>query len=476
MQILDFKRDPKTAETFAKTRARAVDAEGIAPADSLEAADQEPPAAPKTTTEPRAFYDRAAREFLVKNDRGIWLALAESPFKRTLRAAGISTKIPEGETLSAADRAILEAQNRHDVDFAGQLCGRPEGFFESGGTRILCTRGIELAEPAPGSWPTLRAFFEGLLNDPEHAAAQLAVFYGWLRAGQIALRVGKIQASQALALAGPPGCGKSLAQAIITILLGGRSAKPIRYLSGATAFNSDLFGAEHLVLEDEFMGRKVADRVKLGASIKNVCVSARSQSCHAKGRQAVNLPAWWRLTISLNDDAEAMLVLPPLDEHFADKLILLRAVRFEFLEAMDTAEAQENFMQKCKAEASAFLHWLLTEFVLPDEFNDPRRYGVASWHHPALRSKLDTLSPEADLLALADQVLWADGADAWRGTSAQLQTLLVNDYSTGPGARKLLEFANACGTFLTRLAARPSPRVHEARTATRREFVIDRPQ
>ena len=476
MQILDFKRDPKTAETFARTRARALDAEGIADLDQPETAAPATPKPNETEPAPFAFYDRAAREFLVKNDRGIWLALAESPFKRTLRAAGISTKIPEGETLSAADRAILEAQNAHDVDFAGQLCGRPEGFFESGGTRILVTHGMRLPEPSPGEWPTLRAFFDGLLGDPEHAEAQKAVFFGWLRAGQIALRAGKIQAAQALALAGPPGCGKSLAQAIVTILLGGRSAKPIRYLSGATSFNSDLFAAEHLVLEDEFMGRKTADRVKLGAAIKNVAVSARSQSCHAKGRPAVNLPAWWRLTISLNDDAEAMLVLPPLDEHFADKLILLRAFRFEFLEAMDTAEAQENFMQKCKAEASAFLHWLLTEFVLPDEFNDPRRYGVASWHHPALRSKLDTLSPEADLLALADQVLWADGADAWRGTSSELQTLLVSDYATGPGARKLLEFANACGTYLTRLAARPSPRVHEARTATRREFVIARPQ
>ena len=47
MEILDFKRDPKTAETFAKTRARAVDAEGIAPADLLEAADQEPAPAPR---------------------------------------------------------------------------------------------------------------------------------------------------------------------------------------------------------------------------------------------------------------------------------------------------------------------------------------------------------------------------------------------------------------------------------------------
>ena len=129
-----------------------------------------------------------------------------------------------------------------------------------------------------------------------------------------------------MALAGPAGCGKSLFQSIITETLGGRVAKAARYMQGGTDFNGDLFEAEHLALEDEFMSARISDRLQLGASIKNFCVSTRKQSCHRKNRQAVTLPAWWRVSITLNDDPEAMRVLPPLDDHIQACVIVAVAL------------------------------------------------------------------------------------------------------------------------------------------------------
>ena len=293
--------------------------------DDLPDDEQEAAPAPQAPPAIVSYYDCERKEYLTLSQRGVYLSLPEASYKRHLRAAGISTKPRDGDLLSAADKHILETQHERDISYSGRLCGRSAGFYEEGGTRFLVTSGLDLPAPAPCPFPTIKAIIHGLLgSDETHGETQVHAFLGWLQVGQVALRARRIQAAQAMAIAGPPGCGKSLLQALITILFGGRQAKPHRYMTGATEFNSDLFEAEHLVLEDEFMSPRISDRLKLGASIKNICVSSRSQSCHRKGRPAVNLPAWWRLSISLNDDPEALLVLPPLDEHLADKIILLK--------------------------------------------------------------------------------------------------------------------------------------------------------
>ena len=422
-----------------------------------------------------SYYDAERKEYLIRNRRGVWLSLGEAPFKRHLRSAGISCKTGEGQHLSGADQQILNIQHARDIHYAGKLCGKKEGFYIEGQTRFLVTESYHLPELIPGDWPTLRAIITGLLSSPEHEDTQIDVFHGWMQGAQNALRAARIQPAQALAIAGPAGCGKSLVQSLITTCLGGRAAKPHRYMTGGTDFNGELFEAEHLMLEDEFMSRKINDRHKLGAALKNVCVSTRTQSCHRKGRQAISLPAWWRVSITLNDDPEAMLVLPPLDDHIADKLILLRASRFEFPMPMDSAEAQERCVKACVAEVPAYLHWLIHDFIIPPSLAEPRRYGIVSWHHPELKSDLDNLSPEADLLALIDEVLWDAGSPQWTGTSDELQRTLTEDHGTASRARKLLDWRNACGTYLGRLASKPSPRVKEARSATRREYCITPP-
>lgn len=52
--------------------------------------------------------------------------------------------------------------------------------------------------------------------------------------------------------------------------------------------------------------------------------ACETQSCHAKNRQAITLTPLWRLTISLNDEPESLLTLPPLDNSLEDKVILCK--------------------------------------------------------------------------------------------------------------------------------------------------------
>ena len=103
------------------------------------------------------------------------------------------------------------------------------------------------------------------------------------------LRAGGPRVGQALVLVGERDCGKSLLQKIITQLLGGRMAKPFLYMSGQTAFNGNLFGAEHLSIEDEQPYTDIKSRRNFGAKIKEI-VAIDDQNSHKKFRDGVTLP------------------------------------------------------------------------------------------------------------------------------------------------------------------------------------------
>jgi hypothetical protein len=75
--------------------------------------------------------------------------------------------------------------------------------------------------------------------------------------------------------------GKSLFQNLLTLILGGRTAKPYQYMMGATSFNADLFEAEHLAMEDEHASTDIRTRRHFGSQLKNVTVND-SQRCHGK--------------------------------------------------------------------------------------------------------------------------------------------------------------------------------------------------
>jgi hypothetical protein len=283
------------------------------------------------------------------------------------------------------------------------------------------------------------------------------------------MRSARYRPGQALAIAGPAGCGKSLFQALITEILGGRSAKPYRYMSGATDFNSDLFGAEHLVIEDEVASTDLRKRLGFGAQIKNVTVNA-TQSCHAKCRPALTLTPCWRLSISVNDEPENLLIFPPLDESIADKLILPKADKQPMPMPTETPEQHAAFWATLLGELPAFLHFL-SAWEIPHALRSPR-FGIVHYHNPLLLAAINQLAPEEQLLQLIDTYVVAD-CD-WEGTAGGLADLLFAATSSYDAAlaKRLLNWSTAAGTYLGRLASRYPERVEQCRSAQKRLWCI----
>ena len=226
-----------------------------------------------------------------------WISANESVTKRELKLAGYSSQ-KQGDT-SKLDVILSRLVKEHDVAFAGPLAGYDSGLHDILGSRVLVTESPKLVQAKQGEFPTVRAVVEGLLGDD----VQLDHFYGWLKMALDSLYGKKRQHGQCLVVAGPKDCGKSLLQKIITQLFGGREARPYQFMRGGSEFNGDLFGAEHLVIEDEQPSNDHKARRNMGARIKELTVN-QAQRCHKKFQQALSLTPFWRVSISVNDEPE----------------------------------------------------------------------------------------------------------------------------------------------------------------------------
>jgi hypothetical protein len=423
-----------------------------------------------------AFYDIARKEYLMRNAAGRWHALDQAGFKLRLRENGYATGKPQDGLVSPAENEMLRIQDQFDVQYAGPLSGRDAGFYEENGLRILVTSDPNIMNADARDWRLVEKIFRNALADTTEpwAKEQWTVFHGWLKAARQALLAGRFQPGQALALAGEVESGKSLIQDIITECLGGRSAKAAMFLQGRTDFNSELFAAEHLMLEDESASVSHQARSALGAQIKAIAVN-KIHPCHGKRRDIVNLCPWWRLSISLNNEPERMMILPRLGEDVSDKIILLRVTRHPMPMPTATAEEKELFRQVISQQLPGYLSWLENEFKIPNEWVS-QRFGIREFHHPELIESLDELSPASTLLELINQLKpWGLANSEWEGTATQLRQLLLENERTRRDAERLLNWTNACGQYLGELAKTKPARVEQARTKETRNWRIKAP-
>jgi hypothetical protein len=308
-------------------------------------------------------------------------------------------------------------------------------------------------------------------QDKTFGSIQVTTLQYWIRSAYEAVSAGAWRPAQILALAGPVNCGKSLLQRLITECLGGRSADAFRYLSGGTQFNRDLFGAEHLTVDDAQVSTDFRIRLQMAGFLKEISVG-RDHSCHAKGRDAVNLRPIWRCSISLNDEGECLLVLPPLRADIRDKIHLLRCQAPSEPFPTETPMAMKRFWKALVSECPAFLHDCCQ--IEPPDGSSDSRFGMRAFHHPALVLALEEQAPELVLLELIDLELWNSPlAGDWEGNARELEMrLLTQESKVREQVRKILSWPQACGTFLGRLAKSFPDRVVANRTSEKRGWIV----
>ncbi len=403
-----------------------------------------PAAQNETPGVPAAYYNPVTKGYLIENNRGAWIAITEGQLKRRLKPF-LRSKPVDGEPLSELDQHLVHLMTERDINYAGPLAGADPGLINFMNRRVLVTNGPVVIQPVPGDWSVLRTLLEGLLiGDVD----QTEILYGWLKVAREALLQRKLRPGQLLVLAGPAGCGKSLLQNLVTLLLGGRAAKPYGWMTGSTTFNSELFESEHLMIEDEIASTDIRARRAFGAMIKAVTVNVNAE-CHPKHFPKLTLAPFWRVTLTLNDEMENLAILPILDESLEDKVILLRAFKNPLPMPTVTMEERAAFWNALVSQLPAFCSFL-EQWEIPADLVDGR-FGVTHYHHPDLLRAIDELAPETRLWQLIETAV-LKLTSTWSGSSTELTHKLVGNY--GPEAqeaRKLLSYPTACGRYLARL-------------------------
>lgn len=422
---------------------------------------------------PEVFYSAKGRSYWRSDDKGKWISINEDMAKKYLVQQGYSQKMSDAEVLSPADECLIDIQSKQNVGFTGGLAGYIAGHYTINEASVLVTESPRLITEREGDWHLINGILKGMLNDPAHD--QRPYFYSWLKRAMNGFNTHTWTQSQVLAFAGPVGCGKSLLQGLITKMFGGREARAHNYMAGRTDFNSDLFRAEHLIVEDDQESSDYSTRKAFGSNIKQIAVNEK-QYCHGKHAEALILTPIWKMTISLNDEPGRLQVLPPIEEDIADKIMLFKIQRQDMPMPTETPEERRRFQEALHAEIPAFLYYLNHQWQIPEALRS-RRYGVIHYHHPEILMSLEAFAPEKRLLEMIDQEIFEFRTEPLDDCASGIQAKLThNDSRLRRQAESLLKHSSMCGSLLSTLCTKTSGRISKRMLHGQTRYTIAPPQ
>jgi len=338
----------------------------------------------------------AAKQFLEEN------GLFDGDIEKEAERLRKEWRVAEAErflgrhTRGNVEGALKEIRGHYVVDASGSRAGYGAGrILNQNGEVFLVTTSPTLIEPTEGDFPTIKALYNGLFPTDQ------IYFLAWMRDGIVSLRYGGRLTGKLLVLAGPRDCGKSFLQKyVITPLLGNRSIDPFMYMSGASNFNS-LSGYEHWKIEDKGQSDS-RSRQALASRIKEM-VANEDITEHQKHKDLRSVEAFRRISLSCNDEAKYLNILPDMDDSLVDKLLVLQCAKGGIPEDYGDAQTQKTFLAKVTSELPAFSHYLLNLKIEPKYLG---RFGVAIYQNAEIMQRRKTLasSPKGvDLLSVAGE-------------------------------------------------------------------------
>ena len=421
---------------------------------------------PKATAEKLNLWrlDGAKGCHLRESKDGEFIDLSGDDFSRCMKREGVKLKPAEGEVLSQADELKDYVQENRRIDFSMvNLAGYRSGVYNVSGASMLVKKSPKFVEPKLGKWNFIRKLIERMLGDSGTTFSQVTLFYAWMKMAMDPEQKGGL----ALVLAGPRDCGKSLLQHfIITPLLGGRNADPGPHMFGDTDFNAELFGSEHLQMEDPAPKRGFS-RETFAEKIKGI-VANNTHRFHPKGRDAVTLSPKWHLSISINDDPDTMKIIPDMRDDVIDKILILRVQRPADGDgfALPGEGEREAFREEIRLQLPLFAHFLQT-FEIPADYVG-RRFGVKAWQNPTIAGQLFSSSLEGRLLDIIDETaIWneslREGLPPGCGSFAEVRGELERHITQGDEAKGLFKHYPDGKKLLGKLKLSHPDRVQQVR-------------
>lgn len=418
------------------------------------------PAATTADDELDVHYDQTTGKWWIVREKsrpGLlpgYVAITSETARKIFISHGFAA-FKDHDGLTDVDREMIRRIRSSDMFYAGPLAGRRAGLYPSalGDYLVTSDRPVFKGDGAPAAKAAetcarLRQWLFELCSKDEEQYWRLLF---WLHLRRKSQATATWRHGHLLVLIGSADCGKSYLQThIITNLLGGRIAKPYRYMSGNTDFNGDLIAAEHLIIEDDAPGRDMHSRRLLGSNVKSM-LFAEYQSAHPKNKQAVTLAPIWAMSMSMNNEEENLMTLPPMEKSMRDKVIILSCQKPE-LQLVHKPTQWEELAYIVETQLPALATYL-DSLQIPDDVSEPR-CGLKAYQNPTIMAALTGMTPETSLMQLIDEVLF-DKDDSsplvnyWEGSARELERRLRSTRSQEMD--RICRFDSACGVLMKRL-------------------------
>jgi hypothetical protein len=337
-------------------------------------------------------YNSQKRSWYARDPLGKWININEESVKRRLVAVGFTRhRMPDG---SSMEKEMTRIQDEQNISYAGPLAGWPVGIHKHSDDKILVTTAARPLTTKDTQCNVLLKIVTSVLGEE-----QFEWFKGLMKTRREAIRNRMFIPGPIVIFVGPAKSYKSFIQRLITELLGGRLARPWRYMSGQTTFNGDLFGAEHLCIEDDAPPTDSATQTKIGSHIKSL-LFADNLSAHFKGFDATYLKPIWTMSMSTNDEPSNLLCIPPIDESLEDKIALLKTICIDSPWTDDKHKKtwmDEHFLE----EVQGLAHIIDQQEIRSEWRND--RTIIKAYKNSDLLNIINNISPEEQLLNIIDE-------------------------------------------------------------------------
>lgn len=410
-----------------------------------------------------------------------WMSITRVDTILRLTGRGLSSTKQRGQMQSDAERVLDHIQQHNRIQGAAPLVNYPRGIVDLDGNLILNTADLMPVMPVKGpnfdtdptkDFPFLWKLLQGLFPVPDDQHKPLDHYLAWLQRAQRCVLENRRWMGQAVFLCGPRNNGKTLlCMRVVRPLLGNRSSNPMDYLTGDTNFNSELFDAFLLTVNDEDAPSNENSRKRMLQKIKGLVVNP-SHKFHAKFEKPLSIDWTGRMMVTLNDDPASVGMLMEVDHNTHDKQMYFATQAYQGkFPSQDVIEAD------LAKELPYFSYWLRYGYKAPEEVLSDDRMGVKSYFDPRILKLSNHQTFASNLLELIAEwqdvdAYWDGKTNEWTGTpTALLSALQICDATAGV-AREWTQHKMA--KSLTVLAKQDGSGISHLNESEGRDFCIKR--
>jgi hypothetical protein len=377
---------------------------------------------------PEVYYEPSRSRWWLEDRKGKFQPYNRRAAETVMKQRGFTKNKEVDEVSPILDCAVTEKC----VDLVIAISGYAQGLHDINGIDILVPTEPDLIKPVEGEWETIKTILQGI-----QTKEQYEWLYWWLAVTVQGLYEGTWVPAPVPAFIGGVNSCKSLLQALITRILGNRVARVVQAITGGTAFNADWAAATHLVVEDDFSENSHKVRQRIKEQIKAVAVNGQHR-IHPKGKDALIVSPFWRMTLSCNPEPDSLAVLPPLDNSVRDKFSALWFNPIEMPLDSSTPAARSKAWDVYMSELPGMVFELLNAGSVPDHLRGDGRSFICAYYDEQAADAVGRLSDDGQTLSSITECLDLP----WEGTAHELYNLMVdhdiNTYRSSKGVGRLL--------------------------------------